>query len=101
MEFVRLALKTLDLVMVPEYSRECRVVCIGDSLIKTLIIANHRSVLIVSTSSSQWCGQIHHLWYFPVMKCSYPAKQVESTQLVELVRIKPYNYALVIILGET
>jgi hypothetical protein len=51
-------------------------------------MANDMSISIISTSSLQWCAQIlHFIWWNTV----YPAKQVGTTQIVELIRINPYN----------
>jgi hypothetical protein len=57
-------------------------------------IASNISVLIISTSPSQWCTPINHLRYFYTVKIAYPTRQMRAPKLVELVRIKPYNYAL-------
>ena len=43
-------------------------------------IANNMFVLIVSTSSSQWCTPIHHLRYFYMVKTWMSYKTSESTK---------------------
>jgi hypothetical protein len=58
-----------------------------------LNIASNISILISTTSSTQWCTLIHHLRYFYLVKIKYSCKTVETSKLVELVRIKPYSYS--------
>jgi hypothetical protein len=80
--------------MVLGSSRIFRIVSIGDFLSGTLNIVNDMSVSIVLMSSSQWSALFRHLRYIYMVNIKYPTKQVRTTQLVELVRIKLYNYAL-------
>ena len=42
---------------------------------QTPIIANDRSVLIISMSTLQWCTLSHHLGYFYLVKVKYSCKK--------------------------